>query len=89
MEKARRHPGYTQETPRRHPRDTQEAPRATQEAPRRPETPWRQSASNQMSLTDESGATEHFRVDESDVTITDPAACNEKIINVVLLTSRF
>ena len=82
MEKARRHPGHTQETPRRHPRDTQEAPR-------RPETPWRPSASNHMSLTDESGATEHFCVDESDVTITDPAACNEKIINVVLLTSRF
>ena len=42
-----------------------------------------------MSLTDESGATEHFRVDESGVTITDPAACNEKIVNLVLLKSRF
>ena len=89
-------PRRRQGGPRRHPGGTQEAPRDTQEAPRRhPEAPRRHPGGTQEARdileskcvfsyahAQKSDASDHFRVDGSDVTCTISAAGAQKLVNV-------
>ena len=87
-ESCRKHPGDTQETSRRHPGDptgTQEQPGCTQEAPRATQEP-RDILESECVISyapvHKSDATDHFRVDGSDVTITVYRACTQEFAAV-------
>ena len=64
-----------QSTPNKHPGPPRRLPGGTQEAPRRPETTWRQNICFHVFFFSKRDASEYFRVDGSDPTITVYRAC--------------
>ena len=72
----RRHPRGTQEANRRR---TRETPRSQQEAPGAPDRPLKESVLNRYVFYNKSEATDHFRVDGSNVTLSKSVACAQKL----------
>ena len=77
----RRHPGSTQEAPRRHPGGTQKRPEGTQRHPggsQGPRAVFDEKCAKTIVFYSKNDASDHFRVDGSDVTLTKSAACAQK-----------
>ena len=91
QEAPRRLPGGAQEAPRRHPGGAQRHPEGTQRHPGGSQGAkgiFETKCNKTVKIDSKNEASDHFRLDGSDVTITVPAACAQKLANVNVESGR-